>query len=271
MSFRTPARAFVWAIAAVLLWIGPMPVAERARSSLEDCGSDAYDLPDQRLFGLPFSYDTRASGAPSTTSPALLGVVRGDPLLAEAVELSRSWRGSDKRKAIGLFEDLRRRSVERRDSALEQLSVVRLGDLHRSLGLNSESLGFYRRALGVGADAAARIEAHMGLSRALLRLDEFGAGRHEALMALASSQALRDQRLEAEALVTLGIAYFDSRELDSAVSILERAAARLEPLGADRTLAEAALYLGHAPSDLSREWTAIDEFERALRISRERG
>jgi CHAT domain-containing protein/Tfp pilus assembly protein PilF len=274
MSFRTLARALVGAIAAVLLSIGPAPVAERVRSSLEDCGNEAYGLPEgpeRSLFELPFFYDTRASRARATSSPALLALVRGDPLVAEAVELSRSWRGSDKRRAIALFQDLLRRSLERRDSALEQLSVVRLGDLHRSLGLNSEALDFYRRALRVGTDAAARIEAHMGLSRALLRLDDFGAGRHEALMALSSSQALGDQRLEAEALVILGIAYYDSRELDSAVSILERAVARLEPLGDDRTLAEAVLYLGHAHSDLSREWTAIEDFDRAVRISRERG
>jgi CHAT domain-containing protein/Tfp pilus assembly protein PilF len=273
MSFRTLARALVAAIAAVLLLIGPTPVAERVRSSLEDCGSEAYGLPEgpeRSLFELPFFYDTRASRARGTSSPAFLDVVRGDPLLAEAVELSRSWRGSDKRRAIALLQDLLRLSLERRDSALEQFSLVRQGDLHRSLGLNSQSLDFYRRALRVGADATARVEAHMGLSRALLRLDEFEAGHQEALMALDLSRILGDPRLEAQSLTTLGIVYY-YLEPPTSVSILEHAAALLEPLGDDRSLAEAALHLGHAHSDLSREWTAIEDFERALRISRERG
>ena len=90
-------------------------------------------------------------------------------------------------------------------------------------------------------------------------------------MALALSRVFGDQRLEAEALVTLGIAYYDSQELDSAVSILERAVALLEPLGDDTSLAEAVLHLGFAHTDLSQEWTAMEAFERAVRISRGRG
>jgi len=273
MSFRTPARVLVWAIAAVLLLIAPTPVAERARYSPLDCGPGPGipDWQERSPFGLPLSHETRASKAKGASSPALLDLLRGDPLVAEAVQLSGSWRGRDKRRAIALFQDLLSLALERRDSALEQLSVLRLGDLHRRLGLNSESLDFYRRALQAGPDEAARVEAHMGLSRALLRLDEFGAGRHEALLALASSQALGDPRLEAVALVTLGIAHYDSRDLDSAVFILELAVARLEPYGDDRSLAEAVLHLGFAHTDLSREWTAMEAFERAVRISSERG
>jgi len=83
MSFRIPVRVLVWAIAALSLLIGPTPVAERARSSLEDCDPQAHGLAEgreQRLFGLPSAYGTRASAAPSTSSPALLDLMQGDPL-----------------------------------------------------------------------------------------------------------------------------------------------------------------------------------------------
>src|SRR3990172_8095156 len=166
MSSRIPVRVLVWAIAALSLLMAPAPVAERARSPLDDCGLEGPDLeerPEQSLFELPFPYETVARGATSGSSPALLEILKGEPLLAEAVELSTSWRASDKRRAIALFQHLVRVSVEQRDSALEQLSVVRLGDLHRSLGLNSESLEFYRRALPPGAAPTLRLSTHTPL------------------------------------------------------------------------------------------------------------
>jgi CHAT domain-containing protein/tetratricopeptide (TPR) repeat protein len=271
MSFRTPARAFAGAIAAAFLLTAPSPVAEGTRSSRSDCGPDAYGIAEraeQGLFGLPFAGD--APEPKSTGTAAVAELERSDPRLAEAEKLSRSWRGDDKRTSVDLFDDLLALSVARSDSALERMALVRLGDLHRSLGRNSESIGFYRRALLVGADDTLGIEARMGLSRTLLRLDDFDTGREEALKAVASSRVLGDPLLEARALTTLGIAcyYPDPR---ASVSILERAVALLQELEEERSLAEAVLYLGFAHSDLNEEWTARKEIERALGISRNGG
>ncbi len=248
-------RARVWAISAILFFAASTPVTFRA----PDCDSASlFPLP----FALPIVPDTIAADPPAATL--------SEPRLDEAMELSRSFRGSDKRRAIESFERILEVAVERSDSALMQLSAFRLGDLHQSLGLLAEAIELYRRAIHIESDERVRIEARMGRSRALLRRDDFPAGKHEALEALASSRALSDRILEAKALVTLGIAFYFSRELPFAISILERAIELLEPLGENRDLAEAVLYLGFANMDLSREWTGLKAFERALRISRAR-
>ncbi len=270
MSLRTPARASLWALASVFFLIAPSPVAESTRSVPSECGGDLSDLPAearQSLVGLSSSRETAVSGF---ASPAFAELVRGEPRLEEGLELSRSWRAADKRKGIELFQNLLSSSVGKGDSRLEQMALVRLGDLHRSLGHNTESRDFYRRALLVRGDETTGIQARIGLSRTLLRLDDFDAGRREALAALASSGVLGDPLLEAQALVTLGIAYY-SPDPRASVSILERAVPLLQALDDDGSVAEAILYLGFAHSDLSEEWTARQEFEKALAISRSGG
>ncbi len=254
MSRSTPAR--VWAISAVLFFVPTTPVSDRAR----DCDpAELSPLP----FRLPLLPDTIAGDSPPAP--------RSEPLAAEAMELPRSFRGSDKRRAMESLERILDVAVERRDAALEQLSAVRLGDLRQSLGLLAEAIELYQRAIRIDADERVRIEARMGLSRALLRRDDFAAGKQEALSALAASRALSDRSLEAKALVTLGIAFYFSRELPMAVSVLERAIAILEPVGENRNLGEAVFYYGFAKSDLGQEWTGLKAFERAHRISRARG
>jgi CHAT domain-containing protein/Tfp pilus assembly protein PilF len=203
-------------------------------------------------------------------NPAELIAEGHHPGVSEALELSRSWRAEDKRKAIELFRVLLDLSLERRDHSLEQLSSNRLGDLHRSLGLNEEAVEFYRRALRTESDLAT-IDARIGLSRALIDLEEFVAARAEAHRALAASQKLGDRQREAAALVTLGIADYDSRELARAVSRLEESIPLLNRLGEDELLAQALLYLGFAHSELSREWKAKEELEEAVRVSRRSG
>jgi len=260
----------LWALATIVLLIAPSPVAESTRSFLSDCGRDLSDLPEearQSLVGFSFSRETPV---PGLGSPAFAELTQREPNLEEGLRLSRSWRAVDKQKAIVLFQKLLSRSVGKGDSRLEQLALVRLGDLHRNLGHNTESRDFYRLALLVAGDETLDIQARMGNSRTLLRLDDFDEAREEALAALDSSRVLGDPWIEAQAVANLGIAYYYPNPRAS-LSILERAVSRLQALEDDASVAEAVLHLGFARSDLSEEWAARKEFERALAMSRSGG
>jgi CHAT domain-containing protein/tetratricopeptide (TPR) repeat protein len=187
------------------------------------------------------------------------------------MDLSRSWRAEDKREAISSFQSLLDLAAERGDTELERLSSQKLGDLHRKLGRDEEALRFYRRALRSGSDLGAQVDARIGLSRSHVRLEDFASGRREAEWAIAASHALGDPYRKSAALLTLGIALYDSSDADAAATVLERAVVPLAQLGQDELLAEARLYLGCAHGDLSREWLAMEELEKAGRIARELG
>jgi CHAT domain-containing protein/tetratricopeptide (TPR) repeat protein len=265
MAFPTTGRSLLRAGAGLLLLL----TDPARRLAVEYCdASDPASLSKSppRVLLIDEEADVRAR---QRLDP--LALRESEPLVSEAVALSRSWRADGKRKAILLFRAVLDGATARRDLQMEQLSSVNLGDLHRSLGLDEEALGFYRRTLRPEADPAARVDARIGMSRSLVRLEDVAAGREQAEAALAESRAVRDRRREAGALVALGIALYDSRDLDAAVSLLERVLALLEGLGEDALIAEARLYLGCAHADRSREWLAIAELEEAARIARMRG
>ncbi len=192
--------------------------------------------------------------------------------LAEAEALSRSWRASEKRRAIVVLRELLDLSSEDRDAELEARASVRLGDLYRGLGQARESLAFYERALeGSSADPSVSIEARIGAARARLRLDDYRGGLRDAQTALELSRSLGDRSLEIRALLALGIARYDSRDLVGALGLFEGSLRLAETLRDERSRALASLYLGSTHSDIGEEWRAIPASELALRISRRLG
>ncbi len=198
-----------------------------------------------------------------------LDVPDGERWLAEAECLSRSWRASEKRRAIGAFRKFLELSSKNQDADLESRASVRLGDLHRDLGLARESLVFYERALRANAARpSVSVDAQIGASRAAFRLDDFRGALRHAQRALESSRALGDPRLEVGALLALGIANYGSRDLVPALAHLQDALRLAETLGDERSRAEAQLHIGFARSDLGEEWRAIAAFQSALEISR---
>jgi len=209
---------------------------------------------------------TEGAAVLSTTA---LDIPYGERRLAELEAQSRSWRASEKRRAIGAFQNLLELSSRNQDADLEGWASVRLGDLHRGLGLARESLVFYERALRASSgDPSISIEAQIGAGRALFQLDDFGGGLRHAQRALEASRALGDPRLEVGALLALGIANYGSRDLVPALAHLQDALRLAESLGDERSRAEAQLYAGFARSDLGEEWRAIAAFQRALETSR---
>jgi CHAT domain-containing protein/tetratricopeptide (TPR) repeat protein len=250
-------RAPIWALFAAFITVVP---GDAVVDLAVDC-----DPPGPANLGIgPVRDPGETRGEVPSPAPV-------EPLVTEALEVSRSFRAVDKQKAIEKLDQVLARAVEQGDSELEQLCLVRLGDLHRRLGRLQEAVDLYRRAIRIEARKDVTLEARMGLSRALLRRDDFAAGKQEALSALSSSRAIGNPGLEADALITLGIAFYFSRELPEAVATLEHAVTYLESGEEGRSLAEAVLYRAFAESDLSREWKGLKGFEKALRISRDRG
>jgi CHAT domain-containing protein/tetratricopeptide (TPR) repeat protein len=193
----------------------------------------------------------------------------GEPWLSQAERLSASWRASEKRRAIELFQKVLALAREKGDAALEVKASVRLGDLHRALGSIRESLRFYDRALAGSAESPKiRVEAELGISSALLQLDDFEGGLSHARRALEMSRALAERRLEVAALIAVGVAHYNARDLHQALAVLESTLDLSRTGGNERAYVESALNLGYAYGDLSEEWRAIGAFERAIDVSR---
>jgi CHAT domain-containing protein/tetratricopeptide (TPR) repeat protein len=161
---------------------------------------------------------------------------------------------------------------ERGDRLAQARAYLRLGDLHHDLGSVGEALGFFRRSLQLGeGDLRIEIHAHAGMSRALLRLDDFASSLNEAQTTLRLSQATGDSALEAEAYLISGIALFESREFERSLLFFRQATALANRSGLERVRAEAILHTAFAYSDMSEEWRAMPVFQEALALAREKG
>lgn len=189
--------------------------------------------------------------------------------LEEAERLSRSWRAGDRRKAIQVWERLLELPPIR-PAGFEARACLRLGDLYRGLGAMETSLLFYRRTLASSADSLGiRIQAQLGMSRALLTINDLEGGLRYAERALELSRAVSDEHGELTALNTLGIALSDAGELHEAADTLRRATEIAEKGTDARAGAEAKLLLAFTRADSGDNARAIQEILTALESSQE--
>ncbi|XP_061657378.1 tetratricopeptide repeat protein 28 isoform X3 [Syngnathoides biaculeatus] len=150
------------------------------------------------------------------------------------------------------------------DNKMEADAYAALGSLHRLLGQLDASLSFHSQELTLRKD----LGDHRGECHALGRLAGVHMARgdsgtallcYEAQLSLA--QRLDDARLEAQVHGNMGVAKMNTGYFEEAVGFLEEQLAMLQQLSSR----EAILDRGKAYSNLADSYSALGDFEEAIR------
>ena len=187
----------------------------------------------------------------------------------KAEKLARLWQEEFRRKALREFERVLASAKDIGEGALAERTQIRLGDIHLSLGEAELARKYYDAALFGAQSRSVRVDAHLGVARALLRLGRRDEALAHASEALQGSRIEGDQHREARALTTLGIVDYDLEDMHHAIEVFQRSYALWQRLSDNRGEAEALLHMGFAHSDLSEEQKALELHFVALDLARQ--